>query len=101
MELLTRAEAAERSGINPDTFSSYVARGQAPEPAQRVGRTPLWAAADIDTWLARRPGQGSRTSERARRRAATRRPVSQEMCHGGTSGEGHINGPNREGRSHE
>ena len=41
-------------------------------PDTRITRAPLWSAVDIDTWLARRPGQGSRTSERARRRAATR-----------------------------
>lgn len=39
--------------IAVSTWSSYVARGQAPKPAQHVGRTPLWDQADIDAFLSR------------------------------------------------
>jgi hypothetical protein len=39
--------------IGPSTWSSYVARGQAPKPARHVQRTPLWERADIDAWLGR------------------------------------------------
>jgi hypothetical protein len=39
--------------IAPSTWSSYVARGQAPKPARHVQRTPLWERADIDAWLDR------------------------------------------------
>lgn len=36
--------------ISPSTWRSYVARGQAPAPARRVGRTPLWDPADIHSF---------------------------------------------------
>lgn len=39
--------------IAPSTWSSYVARGQAPKPARHVQRTPLWDRADLDAWLTR------------------------------------------------
>ncbi|MFE3577825.1 hypothetical protein [Streptomyces vinaceus] len=37
--------------IAVSTWSSYVARGQAPKPARYVERTPLWDRADIDKFL--------------------------------------------------
>lgn len=37
--------------IAVSTWSSYVARGQAPKPARHVERTPLWDRADIDNFL--------------------------------------------------
>jgi hypothetical protein len=36
--------------IAPGTWSSYVARGQAPAPIKRVGRTPLWDPRSIKSW---------------------------------------------------
>ena len=51
-QVLDRLAAAGRP-IAASTWRSYVARGQAPEPALHVGSTPLWAAADIDEWAAR------------------------------------------------
>lgn len=48
--VLSYLRGAGRS-IAPSTWSSYVARGQAPKPARTVGRTPLWERADIDAWL--------------------------------------------------
>ncbi len=39
--------------IGAATWRSYVARGQAPAPTRRVGRTPLWSMDDIDQWLDR------------------------------------------------
>lgn len=42
-------------------WRGYVTRGQAPEPASRVGWTPLWDEEQIETWVAERPGQGTRT----------------------------------------
>ncbi|MFJ3699552.1 helix-turn-helix transcriptional regulator [Streptomyces sp. NPDC090052] len=36
--------------IAPSTWSSYVARGQAPK-GRKIGRTPLWDRSDIDAWL--------------------------------------------------
>lgn len=47
--------------ITPHTWSAYVARGQAPEPARRISRTPLWTPEQIDHWATSRPGQGART----------------------------------------
>ena len=47
--------------ITPATWSSMVARHQAPEPDERVGRTPLWAEDTIREWAASRPGQGRRS----------------------------------------
>jgi hypothetical protein len=37
--------------IAVSTWSAYVARGQAPSPARRIQRTPLWEREDIDAWL--------------------------------------------------
>lgn len=37
--------------IAVSTWSSYVARSQAPAPARHIRRTPLWDQADIDAWL--------------------------------------------------
>lgn len=42
--------------IEPGTWSSYVARGQAPTPTRKVGRTPLWALEDIAAWWEQRKG---------------------------------------------
>lgn len=57
---LTTGEAAELAGIKPRTWSSYVARGQAPGPVARVGSTPVWDRGEVERWLANRPGQGRR-----------------------------------------
>lgn len=39
--------------ISVSTWSSYVARDQAPKPDRRINRTPLWAVETIDAFLAR------------------------------------------------
>lgn len=39
--------------ISASTWRSYVARGQAPQPSDRVGREPLWDPADIIAWARR------------------------------------------------
>jgi hypothetical protein len=49
--------AGNGRAIQPGTWSAYVARGQAPAPARKVGRTPLWERADVvafadGTWRA-------------------------------------------------
>lgn len=36
--------------IRPGTWSSYVARGQAPAPSGHVNRTPLWDPREIKAW---------------------------------------------------
>ena len=50
--------------IKASTWRSYVARGQAPQPAYRVERTPMWDPNDILYW--ERPGPGARTDLRDR-----------------------------------
>lgn len=56
-DMVLRYLAGAGRSIAPSTWSSYVARGQAPRPARRVSRTPLWARADIDSWLAEKSDQ--------------------------------------------
>lgn len=50
---------AECWGVAASTWRGYVARGQAPAPKRRVGRTPVWDAAEVRAWT--RPGRGART----------------------------------------
>lgn len=78
MAELLLAEAADIAGVRPNTWSSYVARGQAPAPVRRVGRTPLWDEDEVRQWVAERPGQGSRSTSRARSRAQQRQSTSQD-----------------------
>lgn len=61
-ELIERSAAAAKAGITADTFSAYVARGQAPAPSQKIGRTPLWDEDEISDWLTSRPGRRGRPS---------------------------------------
>lgn len=44
---------AARLQVAPNTFRAYVARGQAPAPDVRFGRTPGWLEATLEEW---RPG---------------------------------------------
>jgi len=62
--LMDVAAVAERLGVTPGTVRSYVARHQMPEPYARFGRSPVWREADIEAWIASRPGQGNRTPRR-------------------------------------
>jgi hypothetical protein len=61
--MLTATQAAVRAGIAVKTWTSYVARGQAPLPDERDLKTgnALWQPETVDRWLATRPGQGART----------------------------------------
>lgn len=59
-EVLTILAEAER-GISAGTWRAYVARGQAPAPARRVGNTPVWDEDVVRAWTRTRPGQGART----------------------------------------
>lgn len=58
---MTAAECAAAWGVKPSTWRSYVARGQAPQPFRKVGRTPLWAATEV---MARRPAAAATIYER-------------------------------------
>lgn len=73
MAEIDRAAAANIAGVTPDTWSGYVSREQAPAPVRHVGRTPLWDEEAVHTWAATRPGSGSRSTARARKRAQERR----------------------------
>jgi hypothetical protein len=62
--MLTRDEVAAMVGVTADTWSAYVARRYAPPPDEHIGRTPRWRRSTIASYLAARPGQGSRTDLR-------------------------------------
>lgn len=68
-KLLTGPEAAERLGLTPATWRSYVAKGYAPaandpgdvgQPANR--RAPRWLTSVIDHFAANRIGRGKRST---------------------------------------
>ncbi len=48
------------SGVSRSTWSTYVARGQAPAAEGRVGAYPVWRPATVKSWQERRPGHGGR-----------------------------------------
>lgn len=58
------AGAAELCGIQPSTWRTYVARGQAPAPddpdesAPPERRRPRWRRTTVEGWHAQRPGPG-------------------------------------------
>lgn len=54
--------------IKPVTFHSYVNRGHAPKPVEKIGNTPLWKRSEIVEWARNRPGRGARTDLRKPRR---------------------------------
>ena len=54
--------------IKPVTFHSYVHRGHAPKPVEKIGNTPLWKRSEIVEWARNRPGRGARTDLRKPRR---------------------------------
>jgi hypothetical protein len=56
--VLDVAAVAGRLRCRPATVTTYLARGQMPEPQGRVGNTPVWSPAIIDRWVASRPGPG-------------------------------------------
>jgi hypothetical protein len=58
----TATQCADAWGIKLKTWHSYVAREKAPEAVRRIGRTPLWDAAEVRDWP--RPGRGARTDLR-------------------------------------
>lgn len=64
-QVLALIEAKTGKPIAAKTWTSYVARGQAPKPARHISRTPLFAREDIEQWIGNRPGSGARTDLRA------------------------------------
>jgi hypothetical protein len=59
-------EAAERAGVKWKTWTSYVARQQAPKADRRNPETGAaeWLPATVDAWKEARPGAGARTDLR-------------------------------------
>lgn len=66
-ELLTGPEIAQRLGLSPATWRSFVYKGFAPKaddpdegrPVNR--RSPRWRESTVAAWKASRPGRGRRT----------------------------------------
>jgi len=54
-ELVSTGEAAEMAGVQRRTWSSYVARDQAPQPIHYLDGKPLWDRAEVQAWIAARP----------------------------------------------
>lgn len=57
--------AADYLGLQPNTLSSYSARGIGPKIAdyefEEQYRRPIFLVKDLDEWRDNRPGQGART----------------------------------------
>jgi predicted DNA-binding transcriptional regulator AlpA len=79
-EILAR-EAAEMAGIAVDTFYSYVnhrdpVTGEpmptAPAAVRQVGRIKFWNRAEVEQWIATRPGRGGLVPGRVRRPRGSR-----------------------------
>ncbi|HLR97093.1 MAG TPA: hypothetical protein VK053_21410 [Jiangellaceae bacterium] len=54
-QLVSTGEAAEMAGVQRRTWSSYVARDQAPQPVHNLDGKPLWNRAEVEAWIAARP----------------------------------------------
>lgn len=83
-QYMTTQEAAAAASVQPSTWRSYVARGQAPAPATHVGSTPLWDTAQVRAWVAARPGQGARTDLRE----TVTYEVGDEVAYRSSTGDG-------------
>lgn len=59
-------EAASIAGVERDTFTSYVSRGQAPAPSFRIGTIKFWRLKTLREWMRKRPGEGARTDLRGK-----------------------------------
>lgn len=46
----TAEDCAAYLGIAANTWRSYVARHQAPEPERKFGRSPVWRPRVVKTW---------------------------------------------------
>jgi predicted DNA-binding transcriptional regulator AlpA len=56
---LTSDQLADRLGVKTSSIYRMHTRGDLPNP-EKVGRTPLWPVAVIETWEQSRPGHGWR-----------------------------------------
>ena len=51
---LTTSDVATVLGVSQSTVRAYLARGQMPDPDQRIGHMPLWKPETISIWRAAR-----------------------------------------------
>ncbi|MDK8450979.1 hypothetical protein QP975_08340 [Corynebacterium mastitidis] len=56
-ELWPAEQCSGHCGVARSTWTTYVAREQAPTPVTRLHGTPLWDASEVRTWHAQRPSQ--------------------------------------------
>ena len=54
--LWTVSKVCEHVGVGKPTFTSYVSKHLAPQPAFTIERTRLWDAEEVKAWHAARPG---------------------------------------------
>lgn len=58
-DVIDAAEAAKLIGVERDTFTSYVSRGQAPQPIGRLAGRNVYSRSEVLAWHATRPVAGS------------------------------------------
>ncbi len=56
-ELWPAEQCAAHCGIVRSTWTTYVARGQAPASVARFHGTTLWSASEVTAWHSARPSQ--------------------------------------------
>lgn len=61
---LTAEQLAARLGVKRASIYRMHTRGDLPEPAETIGRSPIWATSAIDTWEEGRPGHGWRKGKK-------------------------------------
>ena len=58
--MVTAREAAELEHVSVSTWRSYVARIKTcPQPKEKIGPLNLWSRAEVEEWVAARPGSGN------------------------------------------
>jgi hypothetical protein len=62
-EMWTAEQCAEHAGVKVKTWTSYVARGQAPSAwgYDSISGRQVWRANVVREWHGNRPGKGART----------------------------------------
>jgi len=61
---LTADQLAARLGVQRASIYRMHTRGDLPEPAEKIGRSPIWAVETIETWEKSRPGHGWRKGKK-------------------------------------
>lgn len=55
--IVDRPALAERLGIDVESITRYISRGDAPKPDGMMGGRPWWFEATVAVWIAQRPGR--------------------------------------------